>query len=481
MPTNRLLIQRFPGDRREDSECVDWLMKVYHQAKLDRRWSEVRAPRESDTPITMTRNLALLKARQLGFDFMLMVDSDMVPDSELQDDPTAVPFYDAAVDFALKSPKPCIIAAPYCGPPPHENVYVFQWGNRGNTLDPTAANARLDQYTREHAAMLSGIQPVGALPTGVMLLDLRVLDGMPHPWTYYEFKGAGAACDVCGQRHRGPEAEKASTEDVTLTRDLALAGVPIYCAWSSWAGHNKRYTVRKPRPYTSDVVARRMHAAIIRGVNAGEQEVVVQPPDWLAEHERELARQEAEVIPEPYRPVTINEAEFLRPERGTVGNVNRDAVRAHPPIPVTARSEPDPHPGPVQAPVMNVPTARPPATVNADGHVIHVAPAGEQQSLIPNGARIPVQVVGPDNVTRVVIGTMRNGRVVADASSTIPPNAGAPAPGWMTARSEPDPHPGSPTLNTATGAPVNPWEQHIPPAVGGPLTPADLLSGVPLG
>ncbi len=265
MPKHSLIIQRFPYGGTEASECVDWLVKTYHRAKLDPRWSDVKCRWINDTPITMTRNRALADARAAGFDFMLLVDSDMAPDVELlRGDPAAVPFYEAAVDHALQSPVPTVIGAPYCGPPPHENVYVFQWANRGNTLDPAAANARLDQYTREQAAMLAGVQEVAALPTGLMLIDLRALDRLPEPWTYYEFEGAGAECEACHQRARGPEAKKASTEDVTFTRDLALLGVPQLCTWSSWAGHIKRYVVGKPRPYTSDVVSKKMRAALER-------------------------------------------------------------------------------------------------------------------------------------------------------------------------------------------------------------------------
>lgn len=282
MPSYKLLIQRFPYGGREDTECVSWLMDTFHKAKLDPRFSEVRTAGLNDTPITMTRNRALADARGYGFDFVLMVDSDMTPDCELGEDPTAVPFFDCAVEYALKSPKPCVIAAPYVGPPPHENIYVFRWGNRGNTLDPKAANTHLDQFTREEAAVLAGVQEVGALPTGLMLVDLRALAELPHPWTYYEFAGAGEECPACHQKARGPEARKDSTEDVTFTRDLGLLGVPILCAWSSWAGHNKRYIARKPRPYTTDIVSHKMRDAIGRRVFAGDELVDVKPSARVA-------------------------------------------------------------------------------------------------------------------------------------------------------------------------------------------------------
>ena len=348
MPRYSLAFYRFPYGGREDTECVDWLMETYHKAKTDPRFATVTKARLNDTPITMTRNAALVEARRKGYDFLVMVDSDMSPDVELlAGDHTAKPFFDVAVDYAIASPKPCVIAAPYVGPPPHENVYVFQWANRGGTLDPVAARAHLDQFTREQAGMMAGIQPVAALPTGLMLIDLRALDNLPHPYTYYEYKDGGSdECDACHQKARGPEAEKASTEDVTFTRDLGLLGVPILCAWDSWAGHNKRYTARKPRPYTTDVVAHKMREAIARGVLAGEQQVMVQPPDWLAAHEADLARprgadaernplhplRQPEAVPEiviPVRPipgaaVPLNGREELGPK----GYVNHGAAPA---------------------------------------------------------------------------------------------------------------------------------------------------------
>lgn len=394
MPRYSLLIQRFPYGGREDSECVDWLMETYHKARLDPRFHTVKAPRLNDTPITMTRNAALLAAQKHGYDFVLMVDSDMAPDCELGEDPTAKPFFDVAVDELLGREKPAVIAAPYVGPPPYENVYVFQWANRGNTLHPTAANPHLDQYSREQARIMAGVQPCGALPTGLMLVDMRALAKLPHPWTYYEYHNTGGECPACRQKKRGPEAQKASTEDVTFTRDLGLLGVDILCAWDSWAGHNKRYTARKPRPYTTDIVSHKMRDAIGSRIFSDDQQVLVEPPDWLAEHERQIALQlndqiadAAELIARhnaPGQVVRIDREAFLRPEPGTVPSG-------------VASATPPAEPGPFRIP-------------GYGGYAI--------------------------------------------SGSTAQPTADVP---------------------------VQPWAQHIPPAVGGPLTPADLLSGVPLG
>lgn len=395
MPRYSLLIQRFPYGGREDSECVDWLMETYHKAKLDPRFHTVKAPRLNDTPITMTRNAALLAAQKHGYDFVLMVDSDMAPDCELGEDQTAKPFFDVAVNELLGREKPAVIAAPYVGPPPRENVYVFQWANRGNTLHPTAANPHLDQYGREQARIMAGVQPCGALPTGLMLVDMRALAKLPHPWTYYEYHNTGDECPACRQKKRGPEAQKASTEDVTFTRDLGLLGVDILCAWDSWAGHNKRYTARKPRPYTTDIVSHKMRDAIGSRIFSDDQQVLVEPPDWLAEHEANLSKFTAGFNSAVRK---IDSEAFLRPERGS--------------------------------------------------HIIGQTGVVLSPEPIPPGVASATPPVEPGTFLRPGYGGY------AISGSTAQPTADVP---------------------------VQPWAQHIPPAVGGPLTPADLLSGVPLG
>ena len=73
-----------------------------------------------------------------------------------------------------------------------ENVYVFIWRNADSTV-PTNG-IRLDQYTREEAAGMAGITPVAALPTGVIMYDMRLFDLLPHPYFQYEYNGDGDPC-----------------------------------------------------------------------------------------------------------------------------------------------------------------------------------------------------------------------------------------------------------------------------------------------
>ena len=90
MPKYRIFIARFPGEFHENPDCTNWLVNTIVQAKQDPRIEKVMSWYRSDTPITMTRNMAIEVAREVKADFVVMVDSDMKPDDLLGvDDPFA--------------------------------------------------------------------------------------------------------------------------------------------------------------------------------------------------------------------------------------------------------------------------------------------------------------------------------------------------------------------------------------------------------
>ncbi len=242
----RIGVARFPyagngGTSAEHPDIADWLVRTVPKINKDERcidgvWPFVVA----DTPITMTRNLALKQARENGVDVLMMVDSDQNPDLYLKADPTAKPFWESSFDFLYEhwDKGPCCIAAPYCGPLPHpvrggeSNVYVFRWARSQN--DDTGEGFRLRQFSREEAAQRAGIEEVAALPTGMIMLDLRLLDVVPPPWFEYEWEDPPY------------NSVKASTEDVYFTRNCSLLGVPQYCNWDAWVGHAKPSIVGRP-------------------------------------------------------------------------------------------------------------------------------------------------------------------------------------------------------------------------------------------
>lgn len=259
MPKHSVLICRFPYKGDEKFTVADWLVDTVVEMKADPRVGELpKLPPIDDTPITMTRNRACREAQKLGCDFILMIDNDMAPDLRL---PGAKKFWRTSFDFVLEQKDPCIIAAPYCGPPPHENCYIFRWRNHQN--DHPDADFRLDQYTREEAAIRVGIEEVAALPTGLILFHTAVLDRLPPPWFEYEYT----------DKYR---THKSTTEDVFFTRNASLAGVKVFCNWDAWGGHWKQKVVTKPRPLTSEMVGEELRQALLRSPS-DEKMVEVRP------------------------------------------------------------------------------------------------------------------------------------------------------------------------------------------------------------
>lgn len=284
-------VARFPGSGSERMECVAWLIRTVRALDGDGRIGRVVSLCYSDTPVTMLRNRAVQDARRAGADYLLMVDSDMAPDLRFTG---AAPFWDAAweflmqrrarehgyeVDATVATPDrllasgvvPATVAAPYCGPPPDECCYVFQWASR-ETGTPNP-NWRLEMIPRESAAIRSGIQEVAALPTGLILYDMRVFDVLPPPWFRYEYED-----DV--------ESLKVTTEDVYQTRNASLLGLPQYCAWDSWAGHCKVKVVGKPSIVTRDEVHESLVEAVLRGVVRQDRLVVLPRKETIDDDRR---------------------------------------------------------------------------------------------------------------------------------------------------------------------------------------------------
>ncbi|VTS05303.1 hypothetical protein [Tuwongella immobilis] len=218
-----LMIARFPGGDVEHPDCVDWLLQAYAWAKDEPTISEIGLWRMNDTPVSMSRNAAIATAQHKHFDYVLMVDSDMAPDCE----PGGKPFLPTAWQFALAHDGPCLVGAPYCSGPPIEKALAYRWNAEPN------GTPRLEEYSREEAAQRTGIERVAALATGLMLIDMRAIAKLTPPYFHYEFTDSR-------------QVRKASTEDIVFTRDLSIAGVPLFINWESWAGHWKAKLVRKP-------------------------------------------------------------------------------------------------------------------------------------------------------------------------------------------------------------------------------------------
>ncbi len=275
-------ISRFPyggngGISSEHPDIADWLVVNIPKIVTDERVGKHFLQRHSDTPITMTRNRAVQEARAVGADVLLMIDSDMGPDAHLAStpfkhpltNPLAKPFWKSSFDFLYEHWErgPVAVCAPYCGPPPTECVYVFNW----KSMEPDAAglpDVRLGMYEREHAAVMHGIQPCAAQPTGLILFDLRLFDLLDQPWFDYEYQDEGPTCEHCGQCKPGPRSQKCSTEDVVLTRDVAMHAQlklgynPLFCNWDAWAVHHKSKAVGMPTVLSLDSIQKKYADAV---------------------------------------------------------------------------------------------------------------------------------------------------------------------------------------------------------------------------
>jgi len=263
------------GISSEVPDIREWMVPLVNEASRDPRIDNIRIWNLADTPITMTRNRAVLHAREMGIDVLVMVDSDMKPDVNAGQ-PDAKPFFQTSFDFLVNHyPKgPCVIGAPYCGPPPVECVYVFRWQSM-QSVHPNP-DFQLEMYDRHTAVKMAGIQECAALPTGLIMYDVRAFevtepkDEASKPWFYYEWKDK-----FCG--------EKASTEDVTMTRDLSLVGEqklgynPVFCNWDSWAGHWKPKCVGKPQFIDAANVSQKMKESFQANVSSDTKLVSLAP------------------------------------------------------------------------------------------------------------------------------------------------------------------------------------------------------------
>jgi hypothetical protein len=244
-----VLIGLFPYGHIIDDRLMTWVVRLCEELGQDKRVLRHAIWQEADTPITMLRNKCLAEAEEHGFDFVLMLDSDNLPDLYLGSSPDVKPFWRSSIEFCLDSVArrglPAVVAAPYCGPGPNQCVYVFDWvnfknpGAQPNILD-VAPDFKLDMVSRHEAAERKGILPAAAIPTGVCLIDMRAIKPLPHPRFDYEWTDKR-------------QLQKASTEDVMFSRNISYVwqdhGPIVFCNWDAWAGHVKQNIVGKPQNY----------------------------------------------------------------------------------------------------------------------------------------------------------------------------------------------------------------------------------------
>ena len=266
------MIARFPGNNQEHPASSQYVIDLVPELMKDDRISDFDHWYKSDTPITMVRNGCVFEAKQRKIDYILMIDSDMSPDSV----PGAPKFWQTAWEFAMqcrlreeiatdprlgksaltpdklfRAHPPITIAAPYCGPPPREECYIMQW--HSNETGGANLNTYLAPMDRDEAASHKGIEEVAALPTGLILYDIRVFDRLTPPWYEYEYED------------KPYNTRKASTEDIYQTRNASMQGLPQFAAWDCWAYHIKPKFVPKPRPFIMKTLREEFAQGVLRG------------------------------------------------------------------------------------------------------------------------------------------------------------------------------------------------------------------------
>ena len=283
---SKVMLARFPGMYQEHPKSSNWVRQTFGKMRpiemLDRlesdnqtieTWRTAHAEIGevvlwdlTETPIDMARNRCIKEAQERGCDYVLMIDADMAPD---EDRPGAKPFWDTAWAWIRHQRAPVVVAAPYVGPGLHQNIYVFRWANWQNPEHEQGPSPRLVQYTREEASERGGFEQVAALPTGLILYDLRIFEKMAPPYFYYEMDSF--------------HSKKHSTEDVTNTRDLGILwsrtpGAGCYVAWDTWARHVKLTEFGGPVPSSTAVVGEHLRRSLERGMGPGDRVIDIERP-----------------------------------------------------------------------------------------------------------------------------------------------------------------------------------------------------------
>lgn len=271
-----VLIARLSYNGYERVEIANWLVQTALALHEHPRVANVFHKIQMGYPTPRVRNSVLKLCREKKIDFALMIDDDVVPDVHspgracgydhlpmMRDQQNFLP---SALDFALEHPGPCVIGAPYCAGPPEERVLVSRFREKEGDNPNGAAGGSLELtcFSRDEAADRTGFEMVSALPTGLILIDMRTLDAMAAPWFAYEFKDAH-------------ETELASTEDTVFSRNALYLGVPQYCAWSSWCAHLKVKPVGRPRKYPMAAVPAQVAQAVRDQIERERREA--RPPD----------------------------------------------------------------------------------------------------------------------------------------------------------------------------------------------------------
>ena len=280
------------GISSEVPDIREWWSELVLKLRDDPRIGKVFTKTVADTPITAVRNDFVQMAKECDCHLLMMVDSDQGLQKHAGES-WYKPFWDEAFNFIYDNygKGPRMVFAPYVGS--QENVFVFKWSD-GSSTKYNDESFELKPYDRQEAAMMSGIHEAAAGPTGLILIDMRCCDlvapsGMRKRDVLEKLQTGEMTVDEADWAlHEGHffyewettfANKKASTEDVTFTRNVSLAGIeklgynPVFCAWDSWIGHHKPINVGRPQRFSADHVHASLRKAVVE--NSRPNEVIL--------------------------------------------------------------------------------------------------------------------------------------------------------------------------------------------------------------
>lgn len=229
-----VLVTVFTYAKQVGADVFAWCTGPAQEAKSHPRIGTLAFSYTQGYPTDRCRNAVALESKRAGFHYVLMLDDDMNIDFLAREDLTAKPFLQSSLDFALAHDGPCLVGAPYCSAPPGQDVLIMKDREYApDNLD--GLGKKIDKYTRDEAAVMTGIHRCAALPTGCLLIDTRAFDVVDPPWFSYEYADPPFNTKL------------ASTEDVVFTRNAHWLGCPLFANWDAWASHIKTWATGKPR------------------------------------------------------------------------------------------------------------------------------------------------------------------------------------------------------------------------------------------
>jgi hypothetical protein len=236
MPRYRVAIGRPTGNGWERVEIGNMLTEIVEQFYADPEMAPyleelIHIPIQR-FPTSIARNMLVKKCAEWNHgpvDFIFMVDVDGHPKPGT---------FKAMFTFMRQQTVPCVIGAPYCSG--DGEVQVFHYGTKQAHTQHGLDEWKIMRYTRDLAALQTGISKVAGIGTHTLLIDCRVFPKLNVPYFCY-----GANED---------QTEVTETEDCYFMRAIKEAQVPIYCAWDFWSAHYKELRLEQPPTLPLDAI-----------------------------------------------------------------------------------------------------------------------------------------------------------------------------------------------------------------------------------